>query len=248
MKNFISLVMMLMLAATVFGQGAGPRYDPRTTIFGADVDTNVIKSMGLSPYEERLVSLAWQNYPSSEIYTSKVKIAEKKINLERFSWTDDVRASFNFNQRNIEAGLISTDETQNNYYPWYNFSVGVSIGSFVQTPINVSIAKEELDIANASLNQHKLSIRAEVLKRYKDYQLKLELLKIRTQAVEDAYSTHLLITRDFEKGAATLEEFIKSAAAYNAATEAKLVAETSIQESKLTLEEMIGIKLEEVGN
>lgn len=238
-----------MLAGAVFGQGnlGNPRYDARTTIFGLDADSNTIKAMGLSPYEERLVSLAWQNYPSGEIYTSRVEIAKKKISLERFSWTDDIKASFNFNQRNIEAGLTSNEANSNTFYPWYNFGIGISVGSFVQTPIRVGITKEELDIANASLDQHKLSIRAEVLKRYKDYQLKLELLKIRAQAVEDAYSTHLLITRDFEKGAATLEEFIKSAAAYSTATEAKLIGETNVQESKISLEEMIGVKLEEVG-
>ena len=104
-----------------------------------------------------------------------------------------------------------------------------------------------MDIAQATLNQQKLSIRAEVLRRYKDYQLKVELLKIRTQAHDDSYSTHQLITRDFEKGAATLEEFIKSAAAYNASVEAKLIANKNVLESKITLEELIGVKLEDVG-
>ncbi|GIV32791.1 MAG: hypothetical protein KatS3mg031_0326 [Chitinophagales bacterium] len=223
------------------------KIDYNEVILPKGADSLVLNAMGLSPYEERLVQLAWQNYPSSEIYTSRVRIAQKKIALERFSWTDDIKASFNFNQRNIDQGLRAVDTFGGNYYPWYNFGVGITIGSFVQTPIRTSIAKEELDIAVATLNQQKLSIRAEVLKRYKDYQLKLDLLKIRTQAVEDAYSTHLLITRDFEKGQAPLDEFIKSAAAYNAALEAKLIAEKNVQESKIALEEMIGIKLEEAG-
>lgn len=243
MKRRILISVILLMNAAAFAQ----KIDYNEIILPKQADSVVLNAMGLSPYEEKLVQLAWQNYPSSEIYTSKVRIAEKNISLERFSWTDDIKASFNFNQRNIQAGLTSNSEESNNYYPWYNFGVGFSIGSFVKTPLNTSIAKEELDIANASLNQHKLSIRAEVLKRYKDYQLKLELLKIRAQAVEDAYSTHLLITRDFEKGAATLEEFIKSAAAYNESTEAKLIAEKNVQESKISLEEMIGIKVEEVG-
>lgn len=244
MKSFTFTSILLLCSIALFAQ----KIDYNTVIIDKSADSVVLNAMGLSPYEEKLVQLAWQNYPSSEIYTSKVRIAEKKISLEKFSWTDDVKASFNFNQRNIQQGLSSDpDEVGNNFYPWYNFGIGVTVGSFVQTPIKTSIAKEELDIANASLNQHKLSIRAEVLRRYKDYQLKLELLKIRAQAVEDAYSTHLLITRDFEKGAATLEEFIKSAAAYNSTTEAKLIAEKNVQESKITLEEMIGIKVEEVG-
>lgn len=244
MKKFYSICILLQCSIALFAQ----KIDYNTVIIDKSADSTILNAMGLSPYEEKLVQLAWQNYPSSEIYTSKVRIAEKKISLEKFSWTDDVKASFNFNQRNIQQGLSSNpDEVGNNFYPWYNFGVGVTVGSFVQTPLRTSIAKEELDIANASLNQHKLSIRAEVLKRYKDYQLKLELLKIRAQAVEDAYSTHLLITRDFEKGAATLEEFIKSAAAYNTATEAKLIAEKNVQESKISLEEMIGVKVEEVG-
>lgn len=243
MKSALLVLPALFNTLLVFSQK--PNYNE--IILPQQADSQIVSAMGLSPYEERLVQLAWQNYPSSEVYTSKVRIAERKISVERFSWTDDIRASFNFNQRNIESGLGSTEETGNNYYPWYNFGLGINLGTFVQTPLRTSIAKEELDIANAYLNQQKLSIRAEVLKRYKAYQLTVELLKIRTQAQDDAYSTHQLITRDFEKGAATLEEFIKSAAAYNAAVEAKLIAEKNLLEAKISLEEMIGVKLEEVG-
>jgi len=243
MKKAFFFSTMLLSSFASFSQ----KLNYNEVILPQQADSQIVSAMGLSPYEEKLVQLAWQNYPASEIYTSKVRIAEKKISLERFDWTNDVKASFNFNQRNIESGLGATDETGNNYYPWYNFGLSLSIGSFVHTPIKTSIAKEELDIANAFLNQQKLSIRAEVLKRYKDYQLKVELLKIRTQAQDDAYATHQLITRDFEKGAATLEEFIKSAAAYNTSVEAKLIADKDVLESKISLEEMIGVKLEEVG-
>ena len=240
-----ALLSLAVLLYNFFAFSQKPNYNE--IILPMQADSQIVSAMGLSPYEEKLVQLAWQNYPSSEIYTSRVNIAQKKISLERFSWADDLKASFNFNQRNIENGLGSTEETGNNYYPWYNFGIGVNLGTFVHTPLKTSIAKEELDIANAYLNQQKLSIRAEVLKRYKDYQLKVELLKIRTQAQDDAYATHQLITRDFEKGAATLEEFINSAAAYNAAVEAKLIADKNVLESKISLEEMIGVKLEEVG-
>jgi len=239
------LITASTLLCSIFAFSQKPDYNE--IILPQQADSQIVSAMGLSPYEEKLVQLAWQNYPSGEIYTSKVNIAQKKISIERFSWTDDFKASFNFNQRNIESGLNATNENGNNYYPWYNFGVGFNIGTFVQTPLRTSIAKEELDIAHAALNQQKLSLRAEVLKRYKAYQLTVELLKIRTQAQDDAYSTHQLITRDFEKGAATLEEFIKSAAAYNAAVEAKLIAEKNVLESKISLEEMIGVKLEEVG-
>ncbi len=243
MKKALFIYAMLISGFAAFSQK--PNYNE--VILPQQADSQIVSAMGLSPYEEKLVQLAWQNYPASEIYNSKVRIAEKKISLERFDWTNDVKASFNFNQRNIESGLGATEETGNNYYPWYNFGVSLSIGSFVHTPIKTSIAKEELDIANAYVNQQKLSIRAEVLKRYKDYQLKVELLKIRTQAQDDAYATHQLITRDFEKGAATLEEFIKSAAAYNTSVEAKLISDKDVLETKISLEEMIGVKLEEVG-
>ncbi len=242
MKTILTFTVLFLTGLSVFAQ----KVDYREIILPSQADSLVLNAMGLSPYEEKLIQLAWQNYPSSEIYSSRVKIAEKKISLERFNWTDDIKASFNFNQRNIEGGLFNTDAT-NNFFPWYNFGLGLSIGSFVKTPIKTAIAKEELDIAHATLNQHKLSIRAEVLKRYKDYQLKIELLKIRTQAVEDSYSTHLLITRDFEKGAATLEEFIRSSSAYSNSLEGKLIAEKNLLDSKIAIEEMIGVKLEDVG-
>jgi len=242
MKVFFFLATLLY---NFFAFSQKPNYNE--IILPQQADSQIVSAMGLSPYEEKLVQLAWQNYPASEIYTSKVNIAQKKVSLQRFSWTEDIKASFNFNQRNIASGLGTKDELNNNYYPWYNFGVGFSLGTFVHTPLKTSIAKEELNIANAYLNQQKLSIRAEVLKRYKEYQLMVELLKIRTQAQDDAYATHQLITRDFEKGAATLEEFINSAAAYNTAVESKLISNKNVLESKISLEELIGVKLGEVG-
>src|SRR5688572_7207947 len=109
MKRFIYLIQIFLLfsAVSVFAQPANNKYND--VIMPRDVDPKILNAMGLSPYEEKLVRLAWENYPSSEIYTSKVRIAEKNISLEKFSWTDDIKASFNFNQRNIEAGLGTTD-------------------------------------------------------------------------------------------------------------------------------------------
>ena len=132
-----ALLFCVILTSGLFVSAQRPDYNE--IILPQQADSMIVSAMGLSPYEERLVQLAWQNYPSSEIYNSRIRIAERKVTLEKFNWTDDIRASFNFNQRNIQAGLNA--ENANNFFPWYNFGVLMSIGSFVKAPLRTSIAR-----------------------------------------------------------------------------------------------------------
>lgn len=64
MKKALFIYAMLISGFAAFSQK--PNYNE--VILPQQADSQIVSAMGLSPYEEKLVQLAWQNYPASEIY------------------------------------------------------------------------------------------------------------------------------------------------------------------------------------
>jgi outer membrane protein TolC len=199
-------------------------------------------------FEEKLVRLAWKNYPTNEVFQRNINIAEKNLMLSKWSWTDNFRVFYNLNDRTLQGGGVDTGTGSSSYggLPMYGLGLSFNLGSFISVPGRVKIARENVKISEADLNTQKLTIRAEMLKRYRAYLLSLEILKMRAQAVEDAHSNFLAVSQRFRNGEATMEDYNSMSQFYNKAMEGKLVAENDVSNAKIIIEEMIGIRLEEV--
>ena len=215
-----------------------------TTIgFSQTVDyAQVITPDSVEPatFSDRLVRLAWQNYPLNRTYGSEVEAAEARVKEQKLGWFDPISIQLNYGEAHINKNLNS------NFFPKYNIAVNWNLGRVLATPQRVRQAKEEQEIAEASLDAAKLRLRAEVISRYQTYLMNLELLKLRIKSQEDAYSTYLDLTQKFQQGSVSLEIFTQSALAYNHATEEKIKAESEVAIAKARMEELIGVKLEEV--
>ncbi len=190
-------------------------------------------------YRELLVQLAWLNNPDNENLANAVIIERERIGLEKQNWLNNLTGSFNVNEGNIS-------QQSNSFFPRYNLNITMSVGTLLATPKKVKIAKEQVKMAENKVNQQKLKIRAEVLERYENYLSAIEILTIRTQAVEDMRTLQTLVVQKFEQGLSTVEEYTEALKAYNQAAEAKALAENNVKLTKLMVEEMIGLPLEEI--
>lgn len=194
-------------------------------------------------YKEKLVQLAWVNNPDNKVLEHEVKIAEIDKKAAKRIWLESVQASFNLNEGNFR----SEDQTGGNlFFPKYNFSASLSLGSIFKTSSETKRAEQQLDIAHHRVNQRKLLIRAETLSRYEDYLTTVEMLKLRTQAVEDFYATFLAVSKKFKESRSSLEEYNQASTTYYTALENKLRGESEVNLKKISLEEIIGVSLEEV--
>ncbi|QQS27709.1 MAG: TolC family protein [Sphingobacteriales bacterium] len=196
-------------------------------------------------YVEVLIQLAWMNNPQYDGLQLEEKISEEEIKLAKLQWTKDLNASFNLNEANIK-NWGSNDGTDNIFFPRYNLSATLNLGSFINRKANVNIARYKSEIAAKEINQAKLLLRGEVTRRYEEYLLTLEIIKIRAQAVEELYSSYLLAKSNMELGKGELKELNEATEAYLKARENKLMAETNLKIAKINIEELIGLKLEEV--
>lgn len=214
-----------------------------TLSFAQTVDySQVITPDSVEPadFEARLVRLAWRNHPLNRTYDSEVEIAKARVKEQKMGWLDPLTLQLNYGEPHVNSNFNS------GFFPRYNLSVNWNVGNVLATPHRVRQAKEEQAIAEAGLDAQKLRLRAEVITRYRQYLTNLELLKLRIKSQEDAYSTYLDLTSKFQQGSVDLAIYTQSALAYNHATEEKIKAEGEVAIAKAMLEELIGVKLEEV--
>lgn len=208
------------------------------------LDTNRIISPNpdTTDYLEKLIYIAWQNYPDNLANHYLVNIAEEDLFQRKWSWLDNLNLTYQYNP---QPGN-NTNPNDNSSLPKFGIGISVNIGSIFTTPSKIAQGKYYVERAKLGVVQQKLYIRSEVSKRYAHYIGSIKLLKIRTQAADDAQSTLTLIKYKFETGEVNLEEYNKALRTYTDNLERQAVSETDIQFNKANLEELLGIKLEDI--
>ena len=229
-KHILTLSIMLGLNGLMIAQQAD---------FDAVVIPMETKARDFSEY---LVQLAWLNQPESAIVQDEVKNAMDEAKNTRKEWMRDVQASFNINEGNLQGA----GENGNVFFPRYNFGVGMNLYNITSQKTKNNVGKRDVKIAEHRVNQRKLEIRAETLQRFALYKLSRELFKTRTLAEQEANVNYLVIQQLYKSEEKTVEEYTTASAAYFAAQEARLKANTDVMLAKISLEEMIGIKWEQV--
>ncbi|MCA6078769.1 TolC family protein [Fulvivirga sedimenti] len=212
-----------------------------------DVDYNtIILPSGASDisFAEKLVRLAWENNPANRILESRYRISDIQIDQARWEWLDNFRITGNINEYTINPDPDLLD--RNLFFPRYNISGMVSLGYFVNIPLAVKEKKEELNITRYTIDQQKLAIRAEVLRRYEEYLKMREILKVESEAQEDLFSALSLVEQNFRNGSATIEEYNGALEKYNNQRIRKITAQGDFNMAKISVEELIGVRLEDV--
>ena len=212
-----------------------------------DFDKVVTPSeMGTRDFKEFLVQIAWLNSPENEALEFEKKIKELEVKTTRKEWTNDLQLTFNLNETHLfPQEQLDPDLPIITLFPQYNFSATFKLGRFLNQKHNVDMAKERVKIADADLNQKKLQVRMEVLKRYEEFEQQVEILKATSKAEDDASSTYTLITDLFKVDKATAEDYLAASTSYHTAVEKRIRANSEMNIAKLRVEEMIGISLDE---
>jgi outer membrane protein TolC len=193
---------------------------------------------------EKLVQLAWKNHPSNEILKSQLLIDESAVKLSASQWLDIVNVQFNVNQFVLDPESDILGRAQ--FYPRYNIGARIPLGIFVSVPNQVKQDKQRVEISKQSINAQKLKIRNVVLKAYNDYLLAEKIYKLQFQQYNDSESNMKLTEQRFKNGEITFDAYTNNQAAFNRIAIQQLQAETELKNKKLDLEQLVGVKLEDV--
>ncbi|RMG25481.1 MAG: hypothetical protein D6730_10760 [Bacteroidetes bacterium] len=200
------------------------------------------------PLEEKLVRIAWQNYPQNKVLQHKLQQAQEQHRLARNSWKE----SLNFNtQYSIGRGPDTLNaplpgNQNNNTNTGFGVGLSINLGALFNNKIRARAAMEDVKIAEETLNLQKLMIRSEVLTRYQAYLSAITILRVRTQSAEEAYGAYLLAEERYKNGESTYPEYNQAYLVHTNAVEAKAEYESKVLLAKIALEEIIGVPLEQV--
>lgn len=189
---------------------------------------------------DKLVELAWNNYPHNKIYISRVTIAEEDLTQTKWNWLNNLNLTYQYNPN------FGSSPNDGSIVPKFGIGVSVNVGSILLAPSRITQAEEELKVANAYLEAQKVFIRAEILKRVANYTRSLDLLKVRTQAMNDSESSYELIRKKFTNGEVSLEILNQALRTLTDNQERRVTATGDLLYHKATIEELIGVPLESV--
>lgn len=215
--------------------------------FGQSIDYNTIilpESVKDASFEERLVRLAWKNNPSTKILDHNVETAQIEVKQARWSFLSDFRVQGNINEFVLDEGSDLAGRAA--FFPKYNITGQINLGFFVDTPLEVKKKKQQVAIAESNIDLQKLALRAEVLTRYEKYLMDRETLLVQTEIVEDLFASLSLAEQQFENGDIKLDEYNRIQDRYNVQKLRQINAQGDFNISKIGLEELIGVKLENV--
>lgn len=192
-------------------------------------------------YMEKLVAVAKENYPKNKSLESRIKIAENNISMAKTSWLEPFNASYVYRSNTNAVDIISTSILSG-----YLVSVTFSPSSLFKKPFEVKNSKEELKIIKTEKDEYAIQLETEVKKRYITYLQSYNTLKLITKRMLDTEASFLHLKSRYERSEISFEDYNGASLALTSSQEAKINAEASYITAKLTLEELLTKKLEEI--
>lgn len=229
------LFSLFLLIATAFGLKA--QVQPAKTT--RDYTQEDIKN--------KLVQLAYNN-PSIKVrdYERDKTIAERQ--KAGAMWLNYVTLSANLNE--VTLKLYKSDNTTDIrnqiYYPLWNVNVSIPLGSLVGKSSDVKVARKNVEIATAEQEIARRQVKAMVLSKYHDYLMTKEMLGLQNEVTEDDYTAFQTAETKLANGSISFEAYTIASQRYNDDRNKKLSLERDLANVKLDIEEIIGVKLEEV--
>ncbi|HVM89341.1 MAG TPA: TolC family protein [Puia sp.] len=194
--------------------------------------------------KERLVQLALNN-PNYEVNDRLTNVAEYQLRLAKGGWLAAISAQGNLNEFTIEQFTGSSSSNQV-FYPRYNFGITLPFDIISRNSNNVRIARENYLIAQANKNSKFREIKADVLTKYEDYLLAKQKLELQLEISQDAYNNYQVAVESFRTGSIKVDDLNKSYRIWVTEQVTKLELQRNLNVSKIDLEKIIGVKLDDV--
>lgn len=219
------------------------------TALAQNVDYNKIilpEGAVIVDLEEKLVQLAWRNNPQTRIAMEAVNESKEQTLAIKNNWANTIGVQGNLNEFNIKDLTSPSSGSGQIFFPRYNFYVNLPLSLLVQTPHLKKAAQARTSSAEEEVKLLKLEIRATVLKLYKDYKLAEKIYQIRQQDFADEESNFKITEQKFDNQQLATEDYLRAHRVLSEVQILRETAENTMQKAKLDLEQIIGVRLEDV--
>jgi len=190
------------------------------------------------PFLDKLVVAAKANYPKMVYYQHMQDAAKYKIQYAKLDWFNIFNFAY-FPSNN--AAALSPNAANS-----YQLGFSTSIGTILQKPVNVKLAREDYKVAQDNQAEYNLNIEAIVKQRYYAYIQQLTLLNWRTKDLENNGMIMKELKDKFEKGEEIFDNYDRAITLYSNSVQAKITTEGAYLTAKSSLEEIIGEPIDSV--
>jgi len=191
---------------------------------------------------DKLIQLAKEHVPDRKIAGLTTEKAKSAQNSQLATYLDLVSVSYFYRPDNQTALGVENPYIVNGF----QFGVNLNLGTLLQKPAEVKIAKADYKIAQLQQIAFDEQLEMEVRRRYYGYLLSLNDLKIKTQTFQDVKALSDDRQLRFESGEVELAAYAEGKTALSEAGSARLESEAAYLEAKDMLEQLIGTKIEMV--
>jgi outer membrane protein TolC len=237
------MIFFVLSSNVAFGQVNPPKQFNTTSTYSL---TDTVRNFNI---RERLVQLAMNN-PSYEVSDRLTNVAAYQVRLMKGNWLSSISAQGNINEFTIDpksaGGGSATTGYNPTIYPKYNFGISVPFDIITRNSNNVKIARENYLIAQAVKNDKFRQIKADVLTRYEDYLLARQKLELQIQITQEAYTSYQVAEDSFRKNLIKEDDYSKAYRNWVAEQITKLDLQRNLNVSKIDVERIIGVKLDDV--
>ncbi|MEQ8470488.1 MAG: TolC family protein [Marinoscillum sp.] len=195
-------------------------------------------------FEKLLVRTAIKNNPQAEVARRGVNVAEYDVKLASAEWLNALRFSGNINEFNIDQDRDVYNRSQ--FFPRYNLGASIEFGMFLTIPYQTRRSKEELVISKSMEESYHLTLTAQVKRQYHNYILQKKILKLQEEELMNSENNFKLREQQFTRGEISFEDYTGTRSVHNQSQVTFYRAEAALRDARVDLEELIGMKLEEV--
>jgi outer membrane protein TolC len=178
------------------------------------------KNVETNDLGERLVQIAWDNNPNNKVVLKQKEVALQNVRLARWQWLNNIYGMANYNEYVVKEKNATITQDPNyveKYNPfWPMYNVGVRLTLGDLISNPVRTKKANVEMDIANEN-----INARKLQ-------------------------FTLAEQKFKDGDLSFEEYNKALKAYNEERVRRITSENSYMLSKIKLEEIIGVRMEDV--
>ena len=231
----ISLLWAVLGFDSAFAQG-------QRTTSGTTSTPAVPTATARAIIEDRLVQLALDRSLMNKAMVYESQMAEADLKQAKFLWLDKVKIQGNLNEFTVQPDRY----VRSQFFPRYNFSVGISLGDIGIIPNEVKKNRAAYEITRLGIDSQRQVIRTEVLKKYNRYVSAKDQLSLHKRLESETTLNLGLMKTKFDRGEETYANYSLVIERHYGMQLQTKVLEEALEEAKLDLEAMIHTSIENV--
>lgn len=196
---------------------------------------------------DKLGDFAVNNY---QIMMSKSKVREMdfEVRKTKAAWLNNISVTGNLNEANLKSsgsGGGAGAANQNIFFPRYNFGVTLPLGTFFTKANETKIAKAKHEQEVYNLKGQLELLKKAIKIEYQNYLSQKYFVALHESVTQDEKVLLSVIETRFSKNEVGLDVYTQASKRYNDALIKKIDLLKSLNTSKLELESLLGMKLED---